>query len=187
LGEYLSLTIRLKIVLWIPVIGIAVIGFALYIPELLGSQSSLSYTDRTSIILTSALTLFAAIEGYSTYMQVELENKKNMIEDARNELEKAYGPLYTLLNTFHFESDKENEFYVSNNEKIRVDEILATYPFMFPPEIYDLWLKKIQNLSPSIDTETFTVRAYSMPFEFRDRINEEYDRRVKRYNELLKK
>ncbi len=187
LEEYSPLTARPKIVLWIPVIAIAVIGFALYIPELLGFRLGLSYTEKTSIILTSAITLFAAIEGYSTYMQVELENKKNMIEDARNELEKAYGPLYTLLNTFHFKSDKQKEFYLGNNEKIHVDEILATYPFMFPPEIYDLWLKKIQNLSPSLDVDTFTTKDYTIPFEFRDRINEEYGRRVKKYNELLKK
>jgi hypothetical protein len=57
---------------------------------------------------------------------------------------------------------------------------------MFPSEIYDSWQEKIQNLDPSsIHFETLRT-TYDIPLEFRDKITEEYDRRVKRYRKLLK-
>ena len=123
-----------------------------------------------------------------------MQNNRNLIEDARNELEKAYGPLYSLLN-----SNIINELKIIDlldEDKKFLDNIFATYPFMFPIKIYDAWQNKIQNVD-SQGTKTKAVgitgnqrdfriiRYYSIPLEFNNMINEEYDRRVKRYNELL--
>ena len=182
------MSFKIRVVLWIPVISISVLGCILYFAEHLGISLPLSYTDRTTILLTSALTMFAAIEGYSTYMHVELENRKNKIEDARNELEKAYGPIYTLLNAFDISSDPKKECYLTPEYKDRLDEIVARYPYVFPDKIYSFWQDTIRNLKPAfLDGHELTPSYYEIPLTFRDMINEEYDRRVKKYNELLKK
>jgi len=173
----------------------AVVGFILNLPEilvLLGRPthvpvlSDLSFTEKTNIILTVAITFFAAIEGYSTFMQVVMDDRKSKIEDARNELEKAYGPLYTILNKYSLGGD-DDTMWVEPDEKNQLDEIMATYPFMFPSDIYDLWRQKVQNLGPIIDTTNLRPTGYEVYLEFKRKINEEYDRRVRRYNELLKK
>ena len=186
-----------KIVVFLPILAIAVVGFILYIPEIylllfktskyIPILSDLQFIEKTNIILTVGIVYFAAMEGYSTFLQVILEGRRNRIEDARNELEKAYGPLYTLLN--RVEETRENVVELNEGEKSYLDRILATYPFMFPSEIYNVWRQRIQTheagfyLGPGEDIRP----VYSIPLEFRDMINEEYDRRVKLYNELLKK
>ena len=177
----------MNILIWVPVVLIAIICLTLYIPEFLGFQLGLSYTERTTILLTFALTIFAGVEGYSTYTQVEIERNKRIIEDARNELEKAYGPLYSLLNKFRFIDEETKEFYLNDNERNIIDQIMATYPFMFPTKIIDFWTNKILNLSPLVDLDTFTRKSYRIPIEFRNMINEEYRNRVKKYSELLKR
>jgi len=147
----------------------------------------LEFGEKISIFLTFAISMFAAMEGYSTYMHVVLADRRNRIEDARNELEKAYGPLYTLLNKFNIYVDPKKEYWINPDEKNHLDKIMATYPFMFPSEIYNLWLEKIRGLEPVlVDSATLRPTDYKIPLEFIDKINEEYDRRVKKYNELLK-
>jgi len=167
---------------YLPIVVMALIAFFLYIPQ--SPVASLSDREKVNIFLTSAITLFAMVEGYSTYMHVVLERDRNIIEDARNELEKAYGPLYTMLNKVSLFTLK---LELTPAEKSNLDKIMATYPFMFPSEIYDLWRKEIQNVPPIVYTSTLTPAGYEILLEFRDKINEEYDRRVKRYNEILKK
>ena len=120
-------------------------------------------------------------------MPVELSKNRNLIEDARNELEKAYGHLYTLLNKHDPFGDK-NRILITPEEKNKIDKIFATYPFMFPSELYTLWRDKIQKLKHGlVDSATLDITHYEIPLEFIAKINEEYDRRVKRYNKLLKK
>ena len=74
----------------IPLVVIVIVGLILYLPEHLGYHLNVPEA-RTNILLTSAITVFAAVEGYATYRMVELERERRRIEDARNELEKAYG------------------------------------------------------------------------------------------------
>jgi len=147
----------------------------------------IEYSEKFSILLTVAIAVFAAVEGYSTYMHVVLADRRNRIEDARNELEKAYGPLYTLLNTYVPFGEEEKSFELYPEGKRDLDKIMATYPFMFPSEIYDYWRKNVQKAMPYVDTTNLQPVGYEIYKEFRDKINEEYDRRVKEYNELLKK
>lgn len=181
------LVAKSKFIIWSPVIGLSILFAVLYTPEFLGINLWLSYTERMNLILTVALAMFAAIEAYSTYLQVELENKKNMINDAKNELEKAYGPLFAILNKFELGAEMDQFIYLTNEEKIRVDEVMATYPFMFPSDINNLWKKINQKPDAVVRGDTLEITDYKIPTEFRDKINEEYDRRVKKYNKLVNK
>jgi len=145
--------------------------------------------DKTTILLTFALASFAAIEGFSTFKRASTEAKRHQIEDARNELEKAYGPLYTLLNK---SSKTENVvFWLDFEERKKINEIMATYPFMFPSQITELWQQKIRNLSSTFDSSDFKSMKYEVNLdvylELRNMINEEYTRKVKNYRELLEK
>lgn len=161
-----------------PIAILVLIASILYSPAFFGYDPLIPYSDSLDFFLTVAITLFAAVEGYSTYMQVKLSQNRNLIEDARNELEKAYGPLHTIINNFNLKFDQEG-FWLTVDEKINLDRIMATYPFMFPSEINDLWRKK----TPS----AVAIQSFKIPLEFRNKINKEYHRRVKRYNKLLKK
>lgn len=186
---------KYKLVLWIPVVGIVIVFLALYLPEIVGAHLELSYTDRTNIILTFAIMIFAAVEGYSTFLQVMLEDRRNLIEDARNELEKAYGPLYTLFNRPIETTTKTIE--LDEYEKARLDETLSTYPFMFSTEIFDLWRGKIRDsksdsfmVSSGAGASKFpatVVHCYKIPWDFVEKIGKEYDDRLEKYNKLLKK
>lgn len=168
----------LKTIPWLIVFLVAIVGLFIFFSDYIGIVLPISFTDRTNIFLSFAIALFAALEGYSTFMQVELSQKTNIIEDAKNELEKAYGPLYTLLNNINLKFDQEG-FWLTIEEKNKLDNIMATYPFMFPSEINNLWRKNPVALA--------AAQQFQFSMELRNKINQEYKRRVKRYNELLKK
>ena len=187
---------RTQLVFWVPFLGILILAIVLYIPEFIGGSLWLNYTDRMNLILTVALTMFAAIEGYSSYIQAESQNNRNLIEDARNELEKVYGPLYSLLN-----SNTDEILKVVNlldDDKKYLDSLFSAYPFMFTTEIYDTWQKKIQNIECKGTTSKIVgatgsqrelkfARYYYIPLEFKKMIDLEYDHKVRRYDKLLKK
>jgi hypothetical protein len=195
-----SLASKSKFIIWLPIIGISLLFVVLYIPEFLGFSFWLTYPERMNLILTVAIAMFAAIEGYSTYMQVVLQDKKNMIDDARNELEKAYGPINSLLNKI-VEKD-ENFIKLNVSEKLKLDEIMSTYPFMFSQEINDYWQKNIRNLETKegvkVDKNMFLRGSgpfeaahfydeYQIPLEFVTIFNSEYKTKVQSYNDLLRK
>jgi hypothetical protein len=59
---------------------------------------------------------------------------------------------------------------------------------MFPSDILELWKNKIQTIKPrDLVGETLAPNSYDIPLEFRDRINQEYDQRVKKYYRLVGK
>jgi hypothetical protein len=66
---------------------------------------------------------------------------------------------------------------------------MATYPFMFPSQITELWQHKIRNLASTLDSSDLKSVKYEMNLdvylELRNMINEEYDLRVKNYRKLL--
>jgi hypothetical protein len=198
---------KIKFVVWFPVIGLSILFVALYSPELFGYSLWLSYSDRMNLVLTVALAMFAAIEAYSTYQQayssnqqVMLQDRKNLIDDARNELEKAYGPINSLLNK---PVEKDESFIkLSVGEKMKLDEIVTSYPFMFSEEINTYWQNNIRNLETQqglkVDVMTFLrggspfaastyVDEYHIPLEFATIFNSAYKKKVQSYNELLKK
>jgi len=186
-----------KIIAWIPILVLAFFVSVVYVPVFFEHEPLLPYPDSLNLFLTVAITSFAFVEGYSTYKQVVLSEDRNSIEDAKNELEKAYGPLYSWLNV-HQIIKELNGIQVFEEDKKSLDKIFATYPFMFPSEIYGMWRKKIQNIECKMpkhidagitnDRHTFrTVHYCLIPLDFGEIINKEYERRVERYNKLLKK
>ena len=181
-----------KWLLSLPFIGLIVLVIVLYIPQLTGysgilALSGLTFMDKTTILLTFALAVFAAIEGFSTFKRASTEDKRHLAEDARNELEKAYGPLYMLLNKSS--KDDSTLLWLDFDERKKIDEIIATYPFMFPSQITEMWQQKIRNLASTLQSSGIKSSKYELKLdvykELRNMINEEYTSRVKNYRELL--
>ena len=169
----------------IPITILVIIGLIPYVPAFFGHNPLIPYSDAVNFFLTVAITVFAAVEGYSTYMQVELSQNRNLIEDTRNELEKAYGPLYTLVNK---QPLTNNKLLTLSEEKKKLDQIMTTYPFMFSDDIYNMWREKIQNIEQgNMNDPPHKTRCIATLGEFTDKLNEEYESKVKRYNKLLKK
>lgn len=177
-----------SLILYLPVAGLVLLVLLLYLP-LIPVLFGLPFMDKTTMLLTFAIAVFAAIEGYSTFSRTSMELKREKIEDARNELEKAYGPIYTLLNKVRGASQTKDSFWLDFDERKRLDEIMATYPFMFPPEINALWQDRIRNLGSLLQTTNLKSSDFEgslgVYLELRNLINEEYARRVKSYRDLL--
>jgi len=178
----------LKAMPWIIIIGI----LFLFVPELtqmFGVKfpllGDLEYKDRLTSFLTFVIMIF-------TIVQVSLDDRRNRIEDMRNELEKAYGPLYGLLNSpevenrqiFTGETAKIAGLDLSKEEKNQLDSIFIAHSYMFPKYLFELWLKRIRYLKsfrpPPHDKEYFAI-----PTEFKKKIDEEYSRKKKEYNEVI--
>jgi len=183
-----------RVAIYLPLLGLIILVLVLYSPEIFAMNvpvlSSMGFTDKITVLLTFALASFAAIEGYSTLMRTSLEAKWHKIEDARNELEKAYGPLYTLLNKITSSSDEKKGFWLEFDERKKLDEIMATYPFMFPSQINDLWQQKIRKLGTLLgNSDVKSVHEINLDVyvELRNLINAEYARKVNEYHELLKR
>ena len=145
-----------RLMLFLPLLGLIILILVLYSPEISGTSipvlSDLTFEAKTTLILTFTLAVFASIEGYSTFIRATLESKRFRVEDAKHELEKAYGPLYTLLNKSSLSG--ETSFWLDFDERKKLDEIMATYPFMFPQKINDMWRDKVRTIGSKIDTDT---------------------------------
>jgi hypothetical protein len=146
--------------------------------QLLKLYSNTVYVNLTTIVLTIVIALFAAVQGWTSYGQYTLQKQITMQEKATNELEKAYGPLHTLLN--NPSKIDANGIILNVNEKVQLDLIVSTYPFMFPREIKEYWRDNVQR-------KVVIVAEYHVPFEFRKKVNTEYDSRIKRYEKLFEK
>ena len=182
-----------RVAIYLPLLGLIVLVLVLYSPQIFATYipvfSPMSFMDKITVLLTFALASFAAVEGYSTFMRTSLETKWHKIEDARNELEKAYGPLYTLLNKITSSSDEKKGFWLEFEERKKLDEIMATYPFMFSSQINDLWQQKIRKLGTLLgNSDVKSVHEINLDVyvELRNLINAEYAHKVNEYHELLK-
>lgn len=182
-----------RVAIYLPLLGLIVLVVVLYSPQIFARNvpflSSMGFTDKITVLLTFALASFAAVEGYSTFLRTSLEAKWHKIEDARNELEKAYGPLYTLLNKITSSSDEKKGFWLEFDERKKLDEIMATYPFMFSSQINELWQQKIRKLGTQLgnsDVKSMHEINLDVYVELRNLINAEYARKVNEYHELLK-
>jgi hypothetical protein len=187
-----------KWILYIPVIFIAILFFVFMTPEILslvnGTRvyvpvlSDIPYSDRLIILLTFAITIFTMVGSYSTYLQVVFAQAASRIEDARNELEKAYGPLYSILNYPVRVEEKSVKIGVRDFKTI--DRIISVYPWMFPERVRISW-NETRRPTPSISPREMslgqTELLHDVPREFRDMVNDEYRHRVERYDRLLGK
>ena len=184
---------REQLMIYLPLLGLIAFILLLYSPELTSSHiavlSNIDFEQKTSLTLTFSIAIFAAIEGYATFKRAKMEENRHLIGDARNELEKAYGPLYTILNKTTKNGQGKDNFWLEFEERKKIDEIMATYPFMFSPEVYSFWQEKIRNLQLSIGTTDFQFQNGQIDLgvyvELKKLINEEYDVRVKKYHELI--
>ncbi len=146
----------------------------------------LSLKDKIELSLTFAIACFAGVQTIR-----EIERRK--IERLQNELEKAYGPLYGLLNSP--EVKKRQVFVgeiqkkiagvsVSKEEKNELDSIFITYSYMFPKDLFELWVEKVRYLqSHKYDLNERTY-YFAIPTNFKERINEERDHKVQEYCEI---
>jgi hypothetical protein len=188
-----------QLIIIVPMLGLLILVLVLYSPQIisLGNPSAtipglsdMSIGEKTNIILTFSIAVFAAIEGYSMWKRGELEAYRHKIADARYELEKAYGPMYTLLNKAVPSGKENSDFWLDFEERKKIDEIMATYPFMFPNEINTLWQEKIRN--PQTLVQASLERGgvgidLGVYLELKKMVNEEYTRRVKSYHRLIEK
>ena len=179
---------------YLPLLVLIALALVLFLPQLLGiyvpALSDLTFFDRTSLFAAVAFAAFAAIEGFSSYDRSLFEIRRYQIEDSRNELEKAYGPLFTILNKAAARCDENAAFWLEREERKRIDDILSTYPFMFPPKINALWQDKIRDLS-SKNAEFDQDRgecAVQEPYAMlKELVSEEYSRRLENYHKLIEK
>ena len=154
----------------------------------------LGLNERSTIYLSYNILIFAFMEGYSTWIQSIQFDKRNRIEDARNELEKAYGPIYLIVKkdrrTFYKEEhikgsiSKVELCTLLEDEMNEINNKLANFPFMFPDEIYDFWFNYIHDIQPIKVLYTF---HYDIPYDFILMLRVEYELRVSNYKKLLKK
>lgn len=131
------------------------------------------------------------------------QEKTLKISEIRNELEKGYGPLYSIVDRpeemVKTDKGEEGKVVISKEEKRELDRILMSYPHMFPYEIVVLWRKQIKDLEsfrtsqevelnshPALAHPIGSVRAiyidwFGIPFEFKDKITKEYEQRREEY------
>ncbi|MCJ7632838.1 hypothetical protein MUP77_10670 [Candidatus Bathyarchaeota archaeon] len=160
-------------------------------------------SDAVNVLLTSMIAIFASVQAISTLLQVQLENRQNKIEDERedrrhrienlrNELEKAYGKVYSILNKQseprQFKGMETPMEYVEvpTTETRQLVDTMMTFPHMFPKDIMDMWQKIFGESLTERDRDIRSSYGLPnfIPVEFKNRIIEEYNRRVKAYQEL---
>jgi hypothetical protein len=184
-----------QIFLSLPLLGLLVSFLVLYANDLFGVYipvvSVLTFLEKTSLFAAFAFAAFACVESYSTLDRASFETRRYQVEDARNELEKAYGPLYSMLNKAEARGKVRKDFWLEYEERKKIDDILATYPFVFSPEINKLWQEKIRCIESTIETSTSEGGKLKLnldPYvELKSMIDEEYTSKVKKYHALLRK
>jgi hypothetical protein len=162
--------------------------------------SNMDFKDKLNAFLTFLIAIFTVIGSYSAYLQIEIGKNKGKVDDARNELEKAYGLIYTILNKT-IEKDA-NVIKINRHEKETLDKIMSRYPFMFSQNIRQYWQNNIRTLESKeafkIDTIKYlsgsgpfgasqSYEEYQIPLEFVNIFNDEYNKKIQNYDILLGK
>lgn len=105
--------------------------------------------------------------AYPTISQPKIEKKRKHILELSNELEKVYGPIYSVLNNAILMEVKTG--ILTPREKKLMDEIFSKEPFILDSQTE--WKNKIRNRPikepPHID----------IPMEFIEYFNNEYERK----------
>ena len=135
-------------------------------------------------------TLMGALFGalFAWYLSNKTQKRLLRISDIRSELEKAYGPLYSILSRrermLKMGDEEKWVVEISSEEKKRLDEIMITYAFMFPRKIHNNWRQNrdLQAISSGYPLRSYYPK-YPISAEFKDAIMEEYKRRVMKYYE----
>jgi hypothetical protein len=191
---------KVQTVILVPVMILVIAILIITLPDLLG-KPFFTLTDKTNIVLTLVLAIFAVIQGYSAYTQVSMEKKKNKVKAISDELEKAYGPIYAILS----KPTKEGESYleISVSEKLIMDEKLSIYQCMFPANIFSNWETNIRKTEPYLSNDPLAgakdlthghfsvasgmIDVYKIPLEFAEMFTAEYKKRIEKQRALLTK
>ena len=127
------------------------------------SYPSLRTPDNLNIFLTLALVLFAGAEVASTVSRDRTEKRRKRTIDLRNELEKLYGPVYSVLNNVVYEEIKTGN--LTNSQRTSLDETFSKEPFVLDSQ--EEWRLNIRNLDNSAP----------IPMRFVEYFNNEYERK----------
>ena len=191
---------NIRIIIALTLISPIIAGFILYY-EPFGISEMFDNTSKINLLLSITLAEFAGYEGISTFSQYTLEKRRILIEDTRNELEKAYGQVYSELNRRKEPNDIieifrtltkkplfKDKTYISFQQKMLIDDIFMKYPFLFSTKLLKLWEKEFQSLSPErLDSPKGPIEFFLIPNEFKDALTEEYKQKLEQYNELVGK
>jgi len=121
---------------------------------------TLQNPETLNIFLTSALVFFGSIEAASTISKYKIEKKRKRSLDLRNELEKLYGPIYSVLNKVVY--DEERKGVLTQSEKKMLDETFSKEPFTLTSQ--EEWRLKIRN-----------QKTTDIDMKFIEKFNKEYE------------
>ena len=141
------------------------------------------FKTRTELFLTTAIGLFALLEGVSTALQLNDNRKRNKIIDLRNELENVYGPLFTLLSYYTEVLEAIGEPGMTLNMGSELNEIFRKYPHVLSSKLYDYWKENINTQTPRITGEN----EYYVNTQFVADFFDEYEEKVTSYRKLVDK
>jgi len=145
--------------------------------------------DELGWIFGPVFTLIGIFLGW--FLSNRTQEKMLKVSEIRNELEKAYGKLYSMVSKPEKmvkidERTNELRVVISREEKEELDRILTSYPHMFPYEIVVLWrteIRKLQAFSILVAGTKVKEELFGIPVKFKDKITEEYNRRLEEYFE----
>jgi len=125
------------------------------------------------IVVSPIFILISVYVGW--FLARRTEERRLRVQEIKNELEKAYGPLYSIVSRpekmVKTNGNSEYRVVISELEKAELDDILTGYPHMFPNEIVVLWRTEIRD-SPY---------HLGIPLKFKDAVTKEYARRLEEY------
>jgi len=153
------------------------------------------FQTRINFSLTIVIGGFAIIEAISTYMQLRITDTKNRIDDLRIELEKAFGPLYSIIkNMYSIEQGSEIGSHTEvfafqyEDDKEKVDDIFLKYPYFFSPQLNNFWDLNLKNLTSDSGEQykdyELSIAEYS---QFKELVFSSYTEKMKEYWKLVGK
>lgn len=152
------------------------------------------------ILTGAAFVLIGVLGGW--FLATRTQKRMLKTSEIRNELEKAYGTLYSIVSRpeemVKVDGGEERRVVIPDEEKKELDRILMSYPHMFPNEIVVLWRTQISDLKyfrtsheigleshPSLQAipsvRTRYIRWFGIPLKFKDKIIELYEQRLQEY------
>ena len=138
-----------------------------------------------TILVSSISPLVGVLVGW--FLAKRSEEKVVKVSEIRNELEKAYGSLYSIVSRpeemVKVDGGHERRVVVSEEEKRELDRILMSCPHMFPYEIVVLWRTQIRDLRSFRMVKMYdkATNYFGIPVKFKDEITKEYERRLEEY------
>lgn len=170
--QIICLTIILLMFIVIPEILPIIYGREVIIPIF----SQISLEGRFTIVISSSVILFSSAQYRS-------ERKRNKIIDLRNELEKVYGPLFTLLQDYIEWVEAVGEPTMSLGQASILNEKFQTYPHIISTELYYHWKEAIITQNPRMEGRDY----YMIDTQFVADILNEYEVKVNIYRKLVGK